>query len=100
MNEMFLTAARRGDRTGMLARLGGSSTSDTGAAPTNRAGRQDPDPPASFDGGVRERRPAPTPGFQQQESAASLFVRAMVTSRQERIERDADRGQTIIANNF
>jgi hypothetical protein len=54
-------------------------------------------PPASFDGGVRQRRPAPTPGFQQ-ESAASLFVRAMQTSKQERAERDADPGHTIIAN--
>jgi hypothetical protein len=58
----------------------------------------DQPPPASFDGGVRQRRPPPTPGLHQ-ETAASLFVRAMRTSQQERAERGTDE-QTIIARNF
>ena len=54
---------------------------------------------ASFDGGVRGRRPPPTPNVHQ-ETAAALFQRALVASRQERAEREADPGHTIITNNF
>jgi hypothetical protein len=54
--------------------------------------------PARFDGGVRGRRPFPGPGLVQ-ESASQLMLRAMTQSRVERAERDADPGQTIIANN-
>jgi hypothetical protein len=53
--------------------------------------------PQRFDGGVRGRRSPPSRGLSQ-ESASSLFVRAMVTSQQERTEREADAGQTITAN--
>jgi hypothetical protein len=59
------------------------------------AGAGQPQP--SFDGGVRGRRSPPQRGLGQ-ESASSLFVRAMVASQQQRAEREADAGQTIIAN--
>jgi hypothetical protein len=141
MNRLFVDAARRGDRTGQLARLTGSSSTletdtpaserlnmllsdrevameanDADALATTdwridrlfeetRAARK-PDESdqgageqPGWDGGVRGRRSPPQPGFQQ-ESASSLFVRAMQTSGQERRERDADPGQTIIANNI
>jgi hypothetical protein len=60
----------------------------------------DPGEQPGWDGGVRGRRSPPQRGLGQ-ESASSLFVAAMQASKQERAERDADSGQTIIAtNNF
>jgi hypothetical protein len=65
------------------------------AARTPDEGAGQPQP--TFDGGVRGRRSPPQRGLGQ-ESASSLFVRAMVTSQRERAEREAAPDQTIIAN--
>jgi hypothetical protein len=54
------------------------------------------EPPPSFDGGVQRRPLAPPGGLH--ETAGNLFRRAMETSRAERAQRQADPGQTIIAN--
>jgi hypothetical protein len=69
------------------------------AARTSAEPEQGAPQPAGYDGGVRGRRSPPQPGLSQ-ESASSLFLRAMQTSRQERAAREADAGQTITANNF
>lgn len=67
-----------------------------------RAGREttEPEPgrgqPSGFDGGPRGRQAPPVPGVHV-ESAASLFHRAMLKSREERAGRDADE-HTIVAN--
>ncbi|HMH47683.1 MAG TPA: hypothetical protein VK538_08200 [Solirubrobacteraceae bacterium] len=71
---------------------------DARAARTGEPEQGTEQPRPSFDGGV-QKRPRPMPGGGQ-ETASSLFVRAMMTSRQERAERDADPGHTTIANDF
>jgi hypothetical protein len=54
---------------------------------------------ASFDGGVRGRGGiAPPAGGATQASANDLLIRSLAQSRVERAERDADPGQTIVAN--
>jgi hypothetical protein len=95
MNRMFVEGAGRGGRLDALARLGlvrspPPADSDQGAEQPL---------PASFDGGVRGRHSPPQRGLGQ-ESASSLFVRAMQASRQQRREREADEGQTIYATNI
>jgi hypothetical protein len=56
-------------------------------------------PPASFDGGVRQRR-AFTPTGGRPETSSELLLRSVVASHTERAARDADLGTTIVATDF
>ncbi len=134
MNTMFVAAARRGDRTGALARLAGSRPVDTDTPLAERLTRllderesamqagdadalafvehklerwdearaaqkaAEPPPPASFDGGVRGRRTVAPSGGGQQPTPGELLLASITASRAARRERDADPGQTIVAN--
>lgn len=135
MNRMFVAAARRGDRTGALARLGVSRPVDTDTPFAERLTRlldereaamqagdadalafvehklerwdearaaqkaAEQPPPASFDGGWRGRRTvAPPGGGGQQPTPGELLLASITASRVARRERDADSGQTIVAN--
>jgi hypothetical protein len=97
LNELE-AAQRSGDNTAVAIcehRLD-RAVEESRAARKPDAGEGAGQPQPGWDGGVRQRRSPPQPGFQQ-ESAASIFVRAMQTSKQERAERDADTGTTIFA---
>jgi len=50
-----------------------------------------------FDGGVRQRRIF-QPGAREPQSSAELLMASFAAHRVERLERDADPGQTIITN--
>jgi hypothetical protein len=73
MNRLFVAAARRGERVGALARLGLAGGRRTVAPPTSGAG---------------------------QPTATQLFAAAMVASRVQRAQREAEPEQKIISNNF
>ncbi len=67
------------------------------SAPGSANGGGEPAAPApGFDGGV-QRRPGPRPGIQPQ-SATSLLAQAMLRSREQRAEREAEPEHSIIAN--
>jgi hypothetical protein len=100
------TAVQRGDDTALgliddqLDRLVADARAAHTERPRDEQGRfvsAGDDESVDFDGGVRGRRPRPSPGMVEPTST-DLMRAAFMASRQERIEREAD--QTIIAGNI
>jgi hypothetical protein len=63
-----------------------------------RGARAETEQQASFDGGVQRRGVAPPAGGWHEQTAMQLFAQALMRSREERAEGDADSGHTLIAN--